>query len=372
MTTLRRMGHADRVDAVFAVLLGILAVADVTTDGRGAQSTVALVLAAAVVTLPLAWRRTRPVLAGAGVAVGLVSVYTVPDPPDAVWQLLAIIIAAYSLAAYAPGRSALLGAVLLTTAIVISISVDPSDELANVPPTLVIFVAIPFGAGRALRGRTADASAAQARAAEAVGAERARIARELHDVVAHSITVIAVQADAAEAALARDPARALEPLSVIKHTARDALAEMRHLLTLLRTDGTPVDPLVPQPGLAGLPELAVQLRRSGLEVELRGTGPHAVPPGVDLAAFRIVQEALTNVVKHAGAGRAVVEVRDDPGELRLEVRDDGDGPAGRAGAGGHGLVGMRERVALYGGRLEAGPAVPGPGFRVTATFPLTP
>ena len=184
--------------------------------------------------------------------------------------------------------------------------------------------------------------------------ERARIARELHDVVAHSITVIAVQADAADAALRRDPARALEPLAVVRRTARDAMSEMRHLLELLRTDDAAVA-MVPQPGLSRLGELADQLGRTGLPVRVDAHLDGAtVPPGVDLAAYRIVQEALTNVVRHAQASSAEVVVRGDRAGLSVQVRDDGRG--GPAAAGGHGLVGMRERVALYGGELEAGAA----------------
>ena len=363
----RRPGAA--ADIALAAALAALAVADVLGDGRDARSTVALLLGGLGMTVPLAWRRSRPVLAAVVVAVALLGIYTVDDPPDAIWQLVALLVSVYSAAAHASLRPALAGAGALAVATGVSIAIDPSDELANIAPTLLIFVGIPFAAGRALHSRASAAESARRDAASAVREERARIARELHDVIAHSITVIAVQADAADAALQRDPARAPEPLAVVRRTARDAMAEMRNLLELLRTDDTAVA-MVPQPGLSRLGELAEQLGRTGLPVRLDADLDGAtVPPGIDLAAYRIVQEALTNVVRHAQASHAEVVVRGDRAGLSVQVRDDGRG--GPAGAGGHGLVGMRERVALYGGELEAGGG-DGGGFTGTGDgFPLS-
>jgi signal transduction histidine kinase len=203
----------------------------------------------------------------------------------------------------------------------------------------------------------------------AVAEERRRIARDLHDVVAHGVGVMTVQAGAARLLLEDDPARAREPLLAVEQAGRQALAELRRLLGILRRDERDSG-LRPQPGLADLDELVAQARRAGLPVELVVEGaPVALPAGVDLAAYRIVQEGLTNTHKHAGPARAGVAVRYEPDALELEITD--DGRAGANGGGGHGLVGMRERVALYGGRLEAGPRPKG-GFTIHAHLPLDP
>jgi signal transduction histidine kinase len=207
-------------------------------------------------------------------------------------------------------------------------------------------------------------------ARRAVVEERLRIARELHDVVAHALSVIAVQAGAGRMVGEDSPSTAREALASIETASRSALGEMRRLLMVLRSDEGEVEPLVPSPGLSELEGLVAATVRSGLAVEVRTEGDRvALPVGVDLAAYRIVQEALTNVRKHAHASRATVVISYDPAELGIEVRDDGVGPCanGRLGAG-HGLVGMRERAALYGGTVETGPGSRG-GFRVTARIP---
>ena len=207
-------------------------------------------------------------------------------------------------------------------------------------------------------------------ARRAVVEERLRIARELHDVVAHALSVIAVQAGAGRMVGEDSPSTAREALASIETASRTALGEMRRLLMVLRSDEGEIEPLVPSPGLSELEGLVAATVRSGLAVEVRTEGDRvALPVGVDLAAYRIVQEALTNVRKHAHASRASVVISYDPGELGIEVLDDGVGPSanGRLGAG-HGLVGMRERAALYGGNVETGPGRHG-GFRVTARIP---
>ena len=199
--------------------------------------------------------------------------------------------------------------------------------------------------------------------------ERARIARELHDVIAHSVTVMTVQAGAARMLLPGDPQRAVEPLLAVEETGHQALAEMRRLLGILReVDGQPV--LAPQPGLKDLTRLAVAVREAGLPVEMAVEGtPRPLPAGIELAAYRILQEALTNTLKHAGAARAHVTVRYAPEAVFLEVCDDGRVPP--ADGHGHGLVGMRERATLYGGELDAGP-LPGGGYAVRARLPIEP
>ncbi|MFF0576769.1 sensor histidine kinase [Streptosporangium saharense] len=219
--------------------------------------------------------------------------------------------------------------------------------------------------------RTEWAREADTRAARAE--ERSRIARELHDVVAHHVSVMTVQASAARRVLATNPEGAREALSAIEEMGRTAMAEMRNIVGVLRTDTSPAE-RNPQPGVAEIPALVDQMREAGLRAQLWVEGvPGALPPGVDLAAYRLVQEALTNSLRHAGPlARAWVTVRHEHGQLAVQVEDDGRGTNGESGAGegsGHGLVGIRERVALYGGVLRIGPRPEG-GFEVNARFPL--
>jgi signal transduction histidine kinase len=307
---------------------------------------------------------------------------SVAEPPEQVWLLITVIIASYSLGAFQRSlRLSLLGLLALVIAVSVGIAQDTSDTLDNIPPTVLIFLVAPWGAGRALRQRDREAKDLTAQvgaleherevlAREAVLAERARIARELHDVVAHSLSVIAIQADAAEGALDKDPDRAREPLAAVKHTAREALTEMRHLLGLLRDDTGEGLCLEPQPGLGALGALVEQVRAAGLAVDLTVTGDaQPLPAGTDLSAYRLVQEALTNTLKHAGATRASVAVRHTEQRVELTVLDDGTADvAAPSDGGGHGLIGMQERVALYGGTLQVGPT-PGGGYHVLASLP---
>jgi signal transduction histidine kinase len=206
------------------------------------------------------------------------------------------------------------------------------------------------------------------KARTAVAEERGRIARELHDVVAHSVSVMVVQAQAGQRLLA-DPDLAGGAFRAIEASGREALVELRRLLGILRT-GAEQPAIGPQPGLGSLGVLLEQVREAGLPVELRVEGEQVqLPPGVDLAAYRIVQEALTNTLKHAGSARAEIIVRYGPSAVELEVLDDGRGAPAATNGSGHGLIGMRERVALYGGRLEAEPRKAG-GFAVRARLPL--
>ena len=201
----------------------------------------------------------------------------------------------------------------------------------------------------------------------AVVDERRRIAREMHDLVAHSMSVMVVQAGGARRILDRDPARALEAATMIERTGREALAEMRHLLGVLNLPEARAA-LAPQPTLAELDELIARSRAAGLPtvLDLRGER-RPLPAGLDLAAYRIVQEALTNALKHSGHAPTTVIVDYGEHELALEIRDEGSG--GSNTGGGHGLVGMRERVRLYGGEIETGPA-DGGGWCVRARLPL--
>ncbi|MCF6469892.1 sensor histidine kinase [Nonomuraea sp. MG754425] len=297
---------------------------------------------------------------------------------------LATIVLLYSVASFR-GLAVALVALVLALVTYVADAVSGSVRTASWSEYVVtaVVLAAVWGAGRSLRLRRAyldelkdraarleRAHAADTRAARAE--ERSRIARELHDVVAHHVSVMTVQAAAARRVLAADPELAREALSAIEHTGRLAMTEMRNIVGVLRTDSRAE--LGPQPGVRDLPALVEQMREAGLPTSLRVEGePAPLPAGVDLAAYRLVQEGLTNSLRHAGAGtKAVVTVRNDPHELDVRVEDDGKGAARDLAAAlpsGHGLVGIRERVALYGGILNIGP-LPGGGFEVRARFPL--
>ena len=247
----------------------------------------------------------------------------------------------------------------------------------------LVFIPLLFGicwlAGFVLRERAEQAEAAEERATQAerereaaariaVAEERARIARELHDVVAHAVSVMVLHVGAVRHNLSRNLAEDAEALRGVEETGRTALGEMRRLLGAMRSDGDGVE-LTPQPGLDGLDSLATEISRAGLPVRLHLEGERApLPPAIDLSAYRIVQEGLTNALKYARASQADVTVRYSPDDVRIEVRDDGDGGASGDGSG-FGLVGIRERVKIFGGEMTAGPAAAG-GFVLSARLPV--
>jgi signal transduction histidine kinase len=353
-------------------------------DLRLQGSRVANAVLFVLMVVPLGWRRRAP-LSVLAIVMGstVVGFYALYDPasqahPD---PFLPFLIAIYSVAAHADRRRAVIGGVLAAAAI---LAIDAPVLLAGAVPNDVyawLLYGLAWILGRALRHRQDLAAALQDRAAlleheqeakarSAVTEERARIARELHDVIAHSLSVIVVQAAAERRVLGQEHATTREVLGAIEHTGRQALVELRRLLGVIRkTDDRPA--LRPQPTLARLDELLAQVRDAGLAVQLQTQGePVPLPPGVDLSAYRIVQEALTNVLKHANARHVEVLVCYRPGELEVEVTDDGQGPTDEPG-GGHGLVGMRERVALYGGALEAGQR-DGGGYRLHARLRFEP
>lgn len=269
-----------------------------------------------------------------------------------------------------------LGLLLVLAGAAVIVANQPDHATGELVFAPILF-AIGWLAGFALRERGVQAEAAEARAAQAereraaaariaVAEERARIARELHDVVAHAVSVMVLQVGAVRHRLADANDRAA--LEAVEEAGRTALAEMRSLLGAMRRDGDGVQ-LGPQPGLGELGPLLEEVRRAGLPVELHVEGERqALPRGLDLSAYRIVQEGLTNALKHAQATRADVTVRYAPAELDLEVRDDGRGAVTSDGLG-HGLVGIRERVTIYGGEMSAGPANGG-GFVLSARLPL--
>jgi signal transduction histidine kinase len=247
----------------------------------------------------------------------------------------------------------------------------------------LIFIPVDFGiawaAGFALRGRAQQAEAAEVRAAVAererdaaarvaVAEERARIARELHDIVAHAVSVMVLQVGAVRHKLTEAQAEDRDALRGVERAGRTALAEMRRLLAAMRREGDEAE-LVPQPGLDGLDSLLAEIDRAGLAVELHVDGvPFPLPRGIDLSAYRIVQEGLTNALKHAHASNAKVTFRYRMDELQIEVRDNGVGSSTSDGLG-HGLVGVRERVKIYGGEMSAGKATGG-GFVLSTRLPL--
>ncbi|MCC6223496.1 MAG: sensor histidine kinase [Thermoleophilia bacterium] len=255
---------------------------------------------------------------------------------------------------------------------------NPDHSAGDFVFALVLFT-IAWLAGFALHERAAQAEAAERRAAEAereresaarlaVAEERARIARELHDVVAHAVSVMVLQVGAVRHRLPGTLAEDRDALRAAEQTGRTALTEMRHLLGAMRGAGDGVE-LAPQPGLDRLDRLVDEVARAGLPVRLRVEGEAVpLPRAIDLSAYRIVQEGLTNALKHARASRADVTLRYEPGELELEIVDDGSGASGNDDHG-HGLLGIRERVKIYGGELSAGPATGG-GFALRARLPL--
>jgi signal transduction histidine kinase len=336
-------------------------------------------------------RRTHALLAATVTYLSLVLEWTVFGSPEGFGVLALLVLPAYSVGAHEERSRALAGLAAGLAAGVVWDLRDPASTTVNAHVQAAVWlfpVVIGWLLGAYLRTRRmyvaglrdrADAAEREKeeRAAAAAAAERTRIARELHDIVAHNVSVMVVQAEAAEEMLDRDrPDRARVPVRKVQDTGRSALGDMRRLLGVLR-DADGQTSLTPQPGVANLDVLLSKVRDAGLRVELEVQGePEPLPPAVDLSAYRIVQEALTNSLKYAGTAQARVVVRFSRGAVELEIMDDGTGPAGdssppgeAATSGGHGLIGMRERVALYGGTLNVGRR-PSGGYLVQARLPL--
>ena len=328
-------------------------------------------LIAVLSTAPVAWRRSHPVAAA---AVGTVPFF-VPADGFLVVGYVAVFFLYYSLTAHAADRRAAGAVVLLGLAGAVAGSLEqgvgPGEWAGG-----FLAVLAPAGVGllvRAQRARTRRLEELavhlererERRAHAAVADERARIARELHDIVSHAVSVIAVQSDAAQAALEHDPARARAPLGTIRASAREALTDMRRLLGVLREAGGTVE-VEPLPGLGQVDALVGRVPTARLHVEGSLLG---LPSSLDRGAYRIVQEALTNAAKHAPGAAVDVRLRRTDSLLEIEVRDTGPGPSGEPPPDAHGLVGMRERARLHGGSLDAG-AAEGGGFRVHARLPL--
>jgi signal transduction histidine kinase len=361
---------ARRLDLLLAAGLTAASLVQVLAQPIAARGVGVLVALASCA--PVAFRHTRPVAATLAGSV----VWLVPTDGYLYLGYVAALLLYFSLATEVDDVRTV-GAVAAAGCALGALAVWAHHDVVGELFGAVLVVLAPVAAGRLVRRQreqhrrleelTLHLERERERGARAaVAEERARIARELHDVVAHGVSVIAIQSDAAEAALSRDPRLAGPPLRAIKGSARDALTEMRRLLGVLRSDDDASD-MLPQPGLAQLPELVA---RAGVPVTLEVEGePRALPAGVDISAYRIVQEALTNVRKHAGAVPATVRVAWAEDAVALTVRDRGPGAGAPPADGeGHGLIGMRERVRLLGGELHTGAAAGG-GFEVRAVLP---
>ena len=367
-------GRREWVDGLLVagiIALGLLEIwLNDLTDSQKLRLGAGLLVAA----LPLLARRRYPLGTLALVLASTAIAWDLYEQTNAIF--VGALVSVFSVAAYAPTRRALAGLLLVFAVFFTGMAIEgkPGD---------ILFVAVICGpvwaAGRLVQAnrRTADAMSDRAAIAErereeraraAVAEERSRIARELHDVVAHSISVMVVQAGAERRTLGDERSETREVLATIEDTGRQTLTEMRRLLGMLRRPDDELE-LAPQPSIEHVGRLVDQVREAGLPVTLEvGGDPVPLPPGIDLSAYRIVQEALTNALKHAGPARARVTVSYGDDELDLEIVDDGAGTANGDGAG-HGLIGMRERVTMFGGDIDAGARTEG-GYAVRARLPI--
>jgi signal transduction histidine kinase len=381
---LRRFASRYWFDAVALAMLGIGVTGAVLGRDRvnGPEGPLWFdVIALMAIVLPLLLRRRFPFGAPGAIAVAAVATSFFDRtvvPYDGVTFIVACA-ALFLVGSLRDRTQAIAGLAIAEGALAVVVHNDPRSGLGNFVVATIIFAivwAIAFGVGRkSMEADEAKERAARAerereeRARAAVAEERARIARELHDVVGHSVSVMTVQASGVRRLLRPEQEREREALLVVERTGREALAEMRRMVGVLRRpEEAPA--LAPQPSLEYLGRLVEQAREAGLPVELRIEGDAIqLPAGVDLTAYRLVQEGLTNALKHARATRADVLVSYGDGEIEVTVSDDGKG-VGNGDGGGHGLVGMRERVSLYGGELDAGPQ-PNGGYRLRARLPFT-
>ena len=381
---LRDARIADAGDATLAVVLAVTAAAPVLAGvpAFGSPPWLGIVLAL-VSTLPVAWRRRWPIPVAAILLFATGADLVAAAPRQAALQpFVALVLAGYSVGSHADGRFSLaLSAGLALAAMpVFALGLADHQSLGN-EITSYIWLLAAWVVGRVVRGmrlqsrelEVANAALAEQRevaAQAAVTVERGRIAREIHDVIANNVSMMVVQAAAAERVLQADEPAVRSALETIAGTGRQTVHEMRHLLGVLRTVDDDTAERAPQPGLDDLADLAEGLGRAGMSVSWRVEGrPHPLPRALDLSAYRIVQEALTNSMKHAHGGHADVVVRYGDASLDLDIRDSGGVRNGaHPDGGGHGILGMRERAALFGGAVTAEPTAK--GFRVCATLPI--
>lgn len=356
------------VDVAVALFLLVYTLTEIVSRSGTTGDVLALHLAGAVLmTLPLAVRRIAPWVPAVAFlpAMLLASVWVVPV--SSFGEFVAAMLVAYSLAAHASRRGAVLGGMAFATAITVFLVRDPTTQTFLDAFSTVAVLLVFAGIGLVVRRRRREVDH---RTRTAATEERTRIARELHDLVGHAVSLMTVQAGVARVALdADDRDRASEALTAVETAGRQALDELRRVLGMLRTVGDDAgDGLGPQPGLGAITELVDQHRRAGLPVRLEVHGkPRPVPAGIELCLYRVVQESLTNVRKHAGAPPTDVVLSYRPEVVEVTVRDHGPGPRMRTREG-HGVAGMRERVGLYSGMLRAGAGTDG-GFVVEASVP---
>ena len=342
-------------DALLAVAFVVAAVVESLGNDAAPYPPARAVLGALAVAA-VAVRRTFPTVAAGMFAGGMAIESLATEAPDDVAILLACILVSYSVAAHAPRRESVMGGALLVMAVSVALATDHADSGSNIPCTVRHVVGVPFGLGMAMRRRQQHIAAltlethALAREAEAaVDVERRRIARELHDVVSHAVTLIAVQAEAGQAVIDRDPVAARRSLEAIGQVSREALEELGRLLAVLR-DEEPHG----EAGLASLSSLVAGVRAAGLSVTVREEGTtDSLDPMADRCAYRVVQEGLTNALRHTRGARVEVVVRRGQSSVLVSVTSQGRRHTSAYGGTGRGLVGLRERVQALGGVLEA-------------------
>ncbi len=379
------------IDTALAAFLSVGALVDLSTfpqrltDAAGFRPVdpVAVALALAQ-TLPLAFRRRFPTTVLLAISAAFVVDRSFGYPSTL--AVFGLMFAFHAIGSELPRPKAqVVGWATITFLVLFTVSGALFTESVSVGTVLVmvVFTGFPFLLGREVHDRRAESAHLEAQAIamelqrdveaqRAVREERERIARELHDIVAHEMTVMTLQTSAAKRLVDRDPDRTRQALDAAEHAGHEGLTEMRRLLGLLRSDDGAS--LAPQPGVDRIPDLVQQTTEAGRTTTYQVEGrPFPLPPGIDLNAYRIVQEALTNVLRHAGPdASARVVLRYEADHLGVVVEDDGHGLAAdpaRIGSG-HGLIGMRERLAMLGGRIDAGPR-PGGGYRVRARIPVT-
>jgi signal transduction histidine kinase len=381
-----KAANLERTDLVVAVVLLFLTFPHLLGRPAGRSGSETAFVLAFGAALPIAIRRRWPIaaLAIAAVSIGIATAVGQSFAPDPL-----IAVPMYQVASVRERRQSIPALLLVGFALLIAAAIGSSTHPQEGEATFSVLLAVAawfVGASVRVRREYSVGLAEQAaqrqreteeRAQRGVAEERLRIARELHDVVAHSLSVIAVQSGVGRHVIDEQPEKAKEALEAVESTSRAALSELRRMLGVLRQEDSEDADTAPAPGIGDLDALLQQIRATGVDVEVRieDGAVDDLSPSVELSVYRIIQEALTNVVKHAGKTRSQLEIRHEHDDLVVEIVDDGPSsirsyPSAASGETHHGIVGMRERAALFGGSLSAGPR-PGGGFRVLARIPLS-
>jgi len=376
-----RLPSGERLDRIVAACLSVAVLIDIWASSTIPGPEGAVIPLALLITGSVAHRRRAPLATGVLVLWAFTALILVAGSATSIPIAIAWFCAIYGIAVWTDTRGFLIGCAMLAAASTVA-QLRPDGSVSGAVTFTVVPGVAMLIARRAVRERELKAEALAQRAdllererelhaREAVADERARIARELHDLVAHHVSVMVVQAGAERHALGEGRPETRDTLGSIEQAGRQALAEARRLLGMLRRSDGDDESLEPQPGLDHVDALVEQVQRAGLPVTVAVEGERvALPAGVDLCAYRVIQEGLTNALKHAGPAHAQVRLRFTPTELDIEVSDDGRGTGSVNGDGlGHGLIGMRERVTLYGGALQTGPGARG-GFAIRAHIPI--